>query len=416
MQKSDLKSIRDLLKQDDESLLEIKEEKEKEKVNYSYFGEATSYLQSKNQTPIKVNIYGDFSHFEKATAYFMLKKAGVFFQEAIDKNFDIGWFWDPRITISKTVPKIRERSKKVRLINFFLKDTSKDFVAKTVEEHFGYTFKVDPNTYQGYCIAKHNGNGTKSCFFLKCPINADEIFHDHCYQKIINFSSPTERDVLFEIRVPIFRNIIPFVFFKRRSKGLRFTSKNRSMTISKALDYLSAEECESIISYCQKVGLEYGELDILRCDESGKIYIIDVNNTPWWPPNNLGDIDRNIALNLMWNAFLEGFLPQKFANYHIPDANIDDFVPENKPRGPKKVFCYNEIKFVSTKPYSFNYVELLKEYHKSLPKIVPKLNTSKPPPTPPKGKDDKSKNDKNEKNQPRSLISNFLSTITPFSI
>ena len=411
MSKNDLKNIRDLLKQDDVSLIEMKEEK----VNYSYFGDQMSYLQSKNQKPIKVNIYGDFHHFEKSTVYFMLKKAGCEFQEPFEGYFDLGWFWDPRIVIQKNNPKIVKRSHKLKFINLFLKDTSKDYVSKTVEEHFGYTFKIEPKSYHGYCIAKHNANGTKSCFFLKCPINADEIFHDHCYQKIITMSSKTEKDVLNELRVPIFRNIIPFIFFKRRSKGLRFTSKNKSMVITNPLNHLSLDECNSIIKYCEKIGLEYGELDILRCDDTGKIYIIDVNNTAWWPPNSLGDTDRNIALNLMWNAFLETFLPAKYNDYHVPDEYLDDYVSINRTI-PKKKVSYADLKFVCKEPYELNYKEKLKQLYKNLPKQSPQK------------KDDKKQNDQNnaktvpqtvvaKKEEPqKNFIQKIVSTITPFSI
>jgi len=402
MLRQDNSMIRDLLKQEDVTKYEIAEEK----VNFSYFGDKPSYLETKNLEPIRVSIYGDYPHFEKATAYFMLKKAGVIFGERFDaeKKWDIGWFWDPRITLNKGANKIRERSKKIKMINLFLQDTSKNFVAESVEQHFGYTFKIDPNTYQGYCIAKHNGNGTKSCFFLKCPINADEIFHDHCYQKIINFSSKTEEGVLNEIRVPIFKNIIPFAFFKRRSKGLRFTSKNRSMKIGNPLEYLSEEECKNIISYCNKIGLEYGELDILRCDESGLIYIIDVNNTPWWPPNNLSDTDRNISLNLMWNAFLEAFLPDKFQYYHVPDENIDDFVNVNKPRERLKI-SYNALKYVSTVPYEFNYKQLLERLHRVIP--APKKPSPKKPAP---------KKQENQGSVLESIVNGFIDSIKPFSI
>lgn len=35
---------------------------------------------------------------------------------------------------------------------------------------------------------------------------------------------------------------------------------------------------------CRIMGLDYGELDVLRDTEDGKLYVADVNNTPWDPP------------------------------------------------------------------------------------------------------------------------------------
>jgi len=361
----EMKSIREMLTQEDVDDYEL--ENPREKVDYSYFGDSPSYLESKNLPPINIYIYGNYAHFEKATAYFMLRKAGCHFSNHYNEKFDIGWFWDARISIDKTQKKIREQSKELKFINLFLIDTSKEFVAKTMEQHFGYTFKIDPKSFTGYCIAKHNGNGTKSCFFLKCPIDAEEVFTDHCYQKIINFSSKNDQNILYEIRVPVFKNIIPFIFFKTRNRGLRFTSKNKSMEITPATLHLSSEECLKILSYCRKIGLEYGELDILRCDITGQIYIIDVNNTAWWPPNKLGDISRNIALNMMWNAFLEAFLPSKFQEYHVPDQYIDDYKNNKNPNKnirSRKDISYNEYKFVGKDSY-FPYEELWKELNKS---------------------------------------------------
>jgi len=365
MGKKDMQSVRAMLTMDNADDYEL--DNPKEKVDFSYFGDSPSYLETKKLPPIKIYIYGNYPHFEKATAYFMLKKAGVQFSNQFQSNyFDIGWFWDARISVDKNTKNCRERSKELRFINLFLIETSKEYVAKSMEAHFGYTFKINPRTFNGYCIAKHNGNGTKSCFFLKCPIDADEVFADHCYQKIINFSSKTDKSTLYEIRVPVFRNIIPFTFFKTRNRGLRFTSKNRSMEITPALTHLSADELQDIITYCRKIGLEYGELDILRDDEDGKIYIIDVNNTAWWPPNKLGDIDRNIALNMMWNGFLEAFLPNKFDQYHIPDEYIDDFYNSKNPNRnyrEKKNISYNGFKFVG-KPFDLPYMELWQELNK----------------------------------------------------
>jgi len=384
------KNIRSLLQQEDADDYEL--ENPREKVDFSYFGDQPSYLESKRLPPIKIYIYGNYSHFEKATAYFMLRKAGVEFSDDYrEKYYDIGWFWDSRITVDKTTKKCRQQSREVRFINYFLIDTSKDFVAKSIESHFGYTFKIDPRSFNGYCIAKHNGNGTKSCFFLKCPIDADEVFHDHCYQKIINYSSETDRSTLYEVRVPIFKNIIPFTFFKTRNKGLRFTSKNRSMQIVPANAHLSNEELESIIEYCRSIGLEYGELDILRCDDTKQIYIIDVNNTAWWPPNKLGDIDRNIALNMMWNAWLEAFLPDKFDLYHIPDDYLDDFVNSKNPNKnlrEKSLVNYSGYKYVG-KYYELPYNDLWKEIHKKF--LSQSYVKPKPPPPPPEPKKDKKK-------------------------
>ena len=341
-------------------------ENPRENKNYGYFGEVTPLIIEKNLSPLKVYIYGNYPHFQKSTTYYMLRKAGVEINNKLNGKYDMGIFWDPRMDINKQTPKLKQNGKKIKLVNLFLVDTSKDFVAKSFENHFGYGYHVDPTTFDGYCISKHNGNGTKSCFFLKCPINATDIFKDHSYQRIIDYTDKRDPDTLYELRVPIVGGIIPCILFKTRNRGLRFTSKNRSIQIVNPLKYLTEQECNKIITYCRYIGLELGEIDILRSHEDGKIYIIDVNNTSWWPPNKLGDVERNIVLNLMWNAFLESFLPNHYKKYSVPDNMIDDFVYTKKTEKndrKKIVYKYRENRFLRNQ-YKIQYKVMWRQlYH-----------------------------------------------------
>ena len=354
-------------------LLTLADEKEyelenpRENKNYSYFGAVKPITVENNLTPLKVYIYGNYPHFQKSTTYFMLRKAGVQISNKLNGKYDIGIYWDPRMDINKQTPKLRQNGKKIKLINLFLIDTAKGFVAESFESHFGYGYKVDPTTFNGYCISKHNGNGTKSCFFLKCPIEANDIFKDHSYQQIIDYTDKKDPDTLYELRIPIVGGIIPCILFKTRNRGLRFTSKNRSIQIVNPLKYLTEEECNKIITYCRYIGLEMGEIDVLRSREDGQIYIIDVNNTSWWPPNKLGDVDRNIVLNLIWNAFLESFLPNHFNEYRVPDNMIDDFnytkTPEKNQR-TKIVYKYKENRFIRSQ-YKIQYKVMWRQLYRS---------------------------------------------------
>ena len=356
---------RQLLTLADEREYEL--ENPREKKDFCYFGGVKPITVEKNLTPLKVYIYGNYPHFQKSTTYFMLRKAGVEMSNKLNGKYDVGIYWDPRMDINKQTPKLKQNGKKIKLINLFLVDTSKGFVAESFENHFGYGYKVDPITFQGYCISKHNGNGTKSCFFLKCPIDANDIFKDHSYQQIIDYTDKKDPNTLYELRIPIVGGIIPCVLFKTRNRGLRFTSKNRSIQIVNPLKYLTVEECNKIITYCRYIGLELGEIDVLRSHEDGRIYIIDVNNTSWWPPNKLGDVDRNIVLNLMWNAFLESFLPNKFEEYRVPDNMIDDFIYTKTPEKNKRtkvVYKYKENRFIRSQ-YRIHYKVMWRQLYRT---------------------------------------------------
>jgi hypothetical protein len=356
---------RQLLILEDEKDYEL--ENPREKKDFCYFGAVKPIAVEKNLTPLKVYIYGNYPHFQKSTTYFMLRKAGVEINNKLNGKYDVGIYWDPRMDINKQTPKLKQNGKKIKLINLFLVDTAKGFVAESFEQHFGYGYKVDPMTFNGYCISKHNGNGTKSCFFLKCPIDANDIFKDHSYQKIIDYTDKKDPNTLYELRIPIVGGIIPCILFKTRNRGLRFTSKNRSIQIVNPLKYLTEQECHKIITYCRYIGLEMGEIDVLRSHEDGQIYIIDVNNTSWWPPNKLGDVDRNIVLNLIWNAFLESFLPNQFNEYRVPDNMIDDFIytktPEKNKRA-KVIYKYKENRFIRSQ-YKIQYKVMWRQLYRT---------------------------------------------------
>ena len=62
--------------------------------------------------------------------------------------------------------------------------------------------------------------------------------------------------------------------------------------------------------------VDYAELDALRDAGSGKLYVIDVNPTPWGPPSELSDEDKSMAIQTMARAFAHA---------------VKDETPSNKP-------------------------------------------------------------------------------------
>jgi hypothetical protein len=44
------------------------------------------------------------------------------------------------------------------------------------------------------------------------------------------------------------------------------------------------------------MGAQFCELDVLRHKGNGKIYIIDLNKTPYGPPSKLDSVSKEIAI------------------------------------------------------------------------------------------------------------------------
>jgi hypothetical protein len=212
----------------------------------------------------------------------------------------------------KSFPVLKSgKSKDIVRINFQCNDTSKQLVSCEFEKVFGYAITIDPRNYEGKCVAKLNGNGLHKGRVIQCP--SDKIEKDYVYQKLI--CNETENGLVEDMRVPVFNNVVPFVYIKRRSVEDRLVDRahtNTFASIEEVLFRLTEEEIKKILEFCKNIGLEYGEVDVLRDRNDGRIYIIDVNNFPSGPPSPISQCEGNIAIQRLANAFEKAFMFESF--------------------------------------------------------------------------------------------------------
>jgi hypothetical protein len=194
----------------------------------------------------------------------------------------------------------------VPVINIRCKSISKANVTATFEEIFGYSLAVDPSTHRGKCVAKTNWNGLHLAAIIDCPTKPRH--GDFVYQKLVR--NEVKDGLVEDMRVPIFRHTTPFVYLKYRPAEHRFVDRshvNSHATIAEVADVLSATELQGIYRFCDHMGLDYGELDVLRDRDDGRIYIVDVNNTPSGPTSAIGTPEGKIAVARLARAFAEAF-------------------------------------------------------------------------------------------------------------
>ena len=113
---------------------------------------------------------------------------------------------------------------------------------------------------------------------VKMPLEPDPAY---LYQKLID--NRISIDTICDIRLPIFLGEIPLVFLKSRSIEGTFEyadSKVLNYWVDIVEKYLSQEEISLVKEFCDIIGLDIGEIDTLRDNSTGKLYIIDVNNIP----------------------------------------------------------------------------------------------------------------------------------------
>ncbi len=207
----------------------------------------------------------------------------------------------------------------INIVNIRCEDISKSHLNKVFQTVFGYGAAVDPLTYTGKCVVKSNLNYKHDGKIVSCPISTIES--GVVYEKLID--NEVEDGKVIDIRVPVFKNLIPFVFLylKEGSSEKRFYGYPSliSVRLAEVHEVFSQDELSKILCFCQKMGLDYGELDVLRDRTDRRLYIVDANNTPAsrllfepleMPPDQclLSSEDRLNALQKLSQAFQEALL------------------------------------------------------------------------------------------------------------
>lgn len=192
-----------------------------------------------------------------------------------------------------------------RLLNAGCRDISKVNVARHFRAVFGYGCDVDPLAYPGPCVEKSNQNARHDGRIVFGPSVTPRA--GAVYQRVIN--NIVAGGMVEDIRVPVIGGAVPFAYLKYRPRAVRFdSSKNAAVRLCAAQDVLSADEMVAIGAFAQRMGLDYGELDVLRDRDDGRIYILDANKTPAGPSYRLPGADARRAIERLALAFREEFL------------------------------------------------------------------------------------------------------------
>lgn len=191
------------------------------------------------------------------------------------------------------------------VINAACRDISKSNVSRHFGGVFGYTCDVNPLTYGGPCVEKSNQNARHDGRIVAAPVAAPRA--GAVYQRLIN--NIVRGDLAEDIRVPVINGTVPFAYLKYRSIAARFDSnRNRAVRLCAAEDVLSAEEIRNIGRFTRSIGLDYGELDVLRDRDDGRIYVVDANKTPAGPSYRLRSGEFRHAVKTLALAFRDQFL------------------------------------------------------------------------------------------------------------
>lgn len=190
-----------------------------------------------------------------------------------------------------------------KVININSSNISKIYVDKIFNDVFGYCTIIDPEQYKGKIVRKSDLNAKHDGEILNGPLKS--IDRNSIYQILIDNS--LNEKLVEDIRVPIIKNTLDFVYIKHRDINERFKNTTVKTDYVDIKSVLSEKEITLINSFCNKLNFEFGELDILRNKDDNKIYIVDINNTPYGPPANISKENSEKALKILAINFLGKF-------------------------------------------------------------------------------------------------------------
>ena len=248
----------------------------------------------------------------------MIHYLGYSIAKSVEHPFDFGIMWDDE-TFIKPTKELLDIAKSKLILNINCHDISKVRVDQLMKEICGYGSLIDPKTFTGKCIKKYDENGKGGGEIIDCPI-AELIPEDgSIYQQFIE-TNPAGPQL--EYRVPIVMGTIPILFEVYKDnpeevQGKLISNQHKhSITPKEVGEIFSTKEQEQILLFCNKLGFDIGELDILRCTDTGRMHIIDANKTPtyfswinaYWKP---ADKRRAVAsVSEAWEQQLLAKIPE----------------------------------------------------------------------------------------------------------
>jgi len=177
---------------------------------------------------------------------------------------DIRWAWSDATTNDR-VP---------GAINGDCTNISKSRVDNAMRQVFGYGAEIDPTTHEGMCVRKSEENSAHDGRIVQCPTEPEP---GYVYQRLIDTQVGHEVE---ELRVLKVGSSVPLVYRMRRDLDDRFLDTNNSVVSIDPAAAFTYEELARIVATSDAIGLDVGELDVLRNNADGRIYLIDINKTP----------------------------------------------------------------------------------------------------------------------------------------
>lgn len=186
-------------------------------------------------------------------------------------------------------------------VNRACTDVSKGHVAAVFERVFGYALAVDPTTHEGRIVEKSESNSAHDGRILDGPLAPGDVAPGKVYQRFVEATTGT---AAVDFRTALIDGQIPVVIEKHRPEARRFENFQNHFVVHDPASVYSDDEREKLTALARALGLDFGEMDVLR-DADGRLYVVDVNNRPASPAKELPVSEQRRILATMAAPFRE---------------------------------------------------------------------------------------------------------------
>lgn len=257
---------------------------------------------------MNVLILPEYPDKEFYTIVAIFLRLGYFATQDPDGSYEFALSWQD-VTWQAPCAALERVSKRVPVVNLHCRDISKRRVEREFSRVFGYSSFIDPAASRGRGVRKHDRNALGG-FVVDLPVEPGDAGEtgEFVYQKFLDSS---RGEAMIEYRVPIILGRIPVVYEEHKDLPEReIKTRKQKVELTDAGAVFSPDEITRILSFCNGIGLDFGELDIIRDNDDGRVYIIDANKTPggfgMFNKVNWAHEQRQRAIELLSTAFDRG--------------------------------------------------------------------------------------------------------------
>jgi hypothetical protein len=203
-------------------------------------------------------------------------------------------------------PLLEELAASLPVINLRGNDISKTRVDAAMRDAFGYGLAVDPLTTPGPLVEKADTNAMHDGRIAVGPLAT--MTPGRVYQRLIR--GRIVGGLVEEIRVPIVGERVPFVHLKYKKADDPLALSIRG-GVAEPTSVLEGHEIASLLHFARIMGIDFGELDVMRDHADGRVYVFDANNTPCVRFVGVSAADRRATVECLAAAFDEAFLRRR---------------------------------------------------------------------------------------------------------